>query len=248
MEKVKQSAEEYKPHCLIFPYPIQGHINPMLQFSKRLLHKKIRITLVVTKHLAKTTPFSSDTISLETISDGYDDDGPSPDLSPEIYLARFQEFGSITLKEVIRRLAGSGRAVDCLVFDPFLPWPLGVAKESGVSAAAFFTQSCAVDHIYNEVYRGDLKVPLLGDDDILIPGLPPLRPEDMPSFISVYGSYPPIFELVVNQFRGLENADWVFFNTFYALEQQVSLPPPNSTFRKLKKYPQNNYKFKLFYF
>ncbi|KAL8536804.1 hypothetical protein ACS0TY_012105 [Phlomoides rotata] len=223
MEKGKENKEEleYKAHCLIFPFPLQGHINPMLQFSKRLLHKKIRITLVLTKLQAKTTPFSSDTISLETISDGFDD-GPPPDATMETRKAKFEEFGSRSLKELIERLAGSGRPVDCVVFDPFMPWAVAVAKELGASAAAFFTQSCAVDHIYYHVYKGDLKVPLLaGEDQILIPGLPPLRPEDLPSFIFAYGSYPPFFELVVNQFKGLENADWLLFNTFYSLEQEV---------------------------
>ncbi|KAI3468413.1 hypothetical protein Pfo_025076 [Paulownia fortunei] len=214
-----QGNKQQKAHCLILPFPIQGHINPMLQFAKRLLQKGITITLVVPKHTAKTTLFSSDTISLETISDGFDDGSP-PDTSVEVYLARFQEFGSRTLKEAVHMLEDSGRPVDCIVYDPCLPWGLEVAKELNLVAAAFFTQSCAVDHIYHHVHKGDLKVPLSGKE-ILIPGLPLLQPEDMPTFIYVCGSYPPIFEMVVDQFRGLENADWLFFNTFYKLEEEV---------------------------
>ncbi|KAL6518076.1 hypothetical protein OROMI_033777 [Orobanche minor] len=161
----------------------------------------------------------------ETISDGFDD-GPEPGIDPKAYLARFEEVGSRTLKEVMKGLADSGRAVDCVVYDPFLAWALRVAKEAGAAGAAFFTQSCAVDQIYHHVYSGDLKVPLSGEE-IRIPGLPPLRPEDMPSFVYAYGTYPPLFEIVVNQFDGLEEADWLFFNTFYELEQEVlslSLP------------------------
>ncbi|GFP81624.1 UDP-glycosyltransferase 74f2 [Phtheirospermum japonicum] len=66
----------------------------MLQFAKRLLHKNITITLIITKNLAKTTHFSSHAnISLETISDGFDD-GQPPGTAPEVYLTRFQESGS----------------------------------------------------------------------------------------------------------------------------------------------------------
>lgn len=222
MEKLNRQSKS--PHCLIFPYPLQGHINPMVQFAKRLLHKGISITLVVTKHLANTTQFSSDTISVETISDGFDDGHP-PEITPDVILARFQEFGSTTLKEAVHRLAGSGRPVDCIIYDPFLNWALDVTKELGLVGAAFFTQSCAVDHIYHQVYKGDLKVPLSGPEEtVMIPGLPPLRPEDMPSFIYHHGSYAPIFEMVVDQFKGLENADWLFFNTFHKLEEEVLSP------------------------
>ncbi|GFQ08487.1 UDP-glycosyltransferase 74e2, partial [Phtheirospermum japonicum] len=84
-----------------------------------------------------------------------------------------------------------------------------------------FTQSCAVDHIYHRVHEGDLKVPIPEKELVLIPGLPPLEPRDMPSFIYAHGSYPRVFELVIDQFRGLEKADWLFFNTFYKLEEQV---------------------------
>ncbi|KAL0393869.1 UNVERIFIED_CONTAM: UDP-glycosyltransferase 74E2 [Sesamum latifolium] len=217
MEKGEENPQK-KAHCLIFPYPIQGHINPMLQFAKRLLQKGIEITLVITQTLATNTLFSSSTIPLETISDG--SAGLPPGTSYDVYLARFQEFGSKTLKEAVVRLADSGRPVDCIVFDPFLPWCLDVAKEMGLKVAPFFTQSCAVDQIYYHVFKGELKVPLSGEE-ILVPGLPPLMPEDMPSFMYVHGSYPPLFEMVVNQFSGLENADWLFLNTFHKLEEEV---------------------------
>ncbi|KAK4435689.1 Limonoid UDP-glucosyltransferase [Sesamum alatum] len=78
--------------------------------------------------------------------------------SYDVYLARFKEFGSRSLKQALVRLADSGRPVDCIVFDPILPWVLDVAKELGMVAVAFFKHACAVDQIYYHVYKGDLKV------------------------------------------------------------------------------------------
>ncbi|KAL0330939.1 UNVERIFIED_CONTAM: UDP-glycosyltransferase 74C1 [Sesamum angustifolium] len=208
MEKGDGNSQK-KAHCLIMPCPIQGHINPMLQFAKRLLQKGIEITFVVTQNLATTALFSStaNTIPLETISLGSD-------------LARLREFGSRTLKEALARLVDSGRPVDCIVYDPILPWGLDVAKEFGMAAAAFFTHSCAVEQIYYHVFKGDLKVPPSGEE-ILLPGLPPLTPDDTPSFVHVHGSYPQFLEMAVDGFSGLENADCLFFNTFYELEEEV---------------------------
>ncbi|KAK3011199.1 hypothetical protein RJ639_011561 [Escallonia herrerae] len=43
----------------------------------------------------------------------------------------------------------------------------------------------------------------------------------MPSFIYVPGSYPAYFELVLNQFLNVDQADFVLVNTFYKLEDEV---------------------------
>nr|CAD1841720.1 unnamed protein product [Ananas comosus var. bracteatus] len=38
-------------HVLVLPYPSQGHINPMLEFAKRLAAKGPAVTVVVTRHI-----------------------------------------------------------------------------------------------------------------------------------------------------------------------------------------------------
>ncbi|KAL6209977.1 hypothetical protein ACLB2K_020915 [Fragaria x ananassa] len=101
-----------------------------------------------------------------------------------------------------------------------MPWPLDIAKKFGIVGAVFFTQSCAVDNIYDHVNKGELKLPLT-DSEISLPGMPPLEPLDLPSFLSDIGSYPAFFEVVIGQFCNIDKADWVLCNTFYELEEQV---------------------------
>lgn len=208
-------------HCLILPIPVQGHINPMLQFAKRLTHKRIRVTFALTKFILKTTSFSSGSISVRAISDGFDEGGRAQAKSSDEYLARFQQMGQQTLAELLQDLQGSGCPVDCVIYDPFIPWVLDVAKRFGLMAAAFFTQSCAVDNIYYQVYAGEIKLPFHGGE-VVVPGLPPMKPEEMPSFIYNHGSYPGTFQMVLNQFRNIDKADWIFINTFDKLEEQVT--------------------------
>ncbi|XP_050364372.1 mogroside IE synthase-like [Argentina anserina] len=222
----KQQQRVYKAHCLVFTYPSQGHINPLLQFSKLLDRKGVKVTLVTTRYIYKTMYRGSsctalDTISLETISDGYDEEGwKTLGISVQAYLDSFRKAGSQTLAELLQKLSCSGCPVDCLVYDAFMPWPLDIAKKFGIPGAVFFTQSCAVDNIYNHVNKGLLKLPLT-DSEISLPGMPPLEPSDLPSFLSDYGSYPAFFELVIGQFCNVDKADWVLCNTFYELEEQV---------------------------
>ncbi|KAK9941775.1 hypothetical protein M0R45_007469 [Rubus argutus] len=220
MEKEVKEHRAYKAHCLVLPYPNQGHINPLVQFSKLLDHKQVKVTLVTTRFIYKTMHRRSSRIELETISDGYDEGGKDEAESIQAYIDRFWLVGPQTLAELFEKLSITGCPVDCIVYDSDLPWALDVAKKFGIMGAAFFTQSCAADNIYYHVNKGLLKLPL-NESEISLPGLPPLLPVDFPSFIYDFGSYPAFFDIVVGQFSNVDKADWVLCNTFYELEEQV---------------------------
>ncbi|KAF2292484.1 hypothetical protein GH714_024363 [Hevea brasiliensis] len=180
MEKGKKTP---RAHCLVLAYPAQGHINPMLQFSKRLEHKGLQVTLVTTRAISNTIQriSSSTSIPLETISDGYDEGGRIHAENIQAYLERFWQVGSKTLVNLVERLNSSvsGCPVDCIIYDAFMPWGLDVSKKFGLVSAAFFTQSCAVDSIYYHVHKELIKLPVSKSELILLPGLPPLEPQDL---------------------------------------------------------------------
>ncbi|OIT05473.1 udp-glycosyltransferase 74f2 [Nicotiana attenuata] len=111
----------YKAHSLVLPSPLVGHINPMLQFSKRLETKGIKFTLVTTPYILKTMKKSYGSIVIDTISDGYDDGGVAKAESNEVYLEKFKQVGSETLAKLIEKLERLGYKVGCLVYDAFLP-------------------------------------------------------------------------------------------------------------------------------
>ncbi|KAK1396332.1 Udp-glycosyltransferase 74f2 [Heracleum sosnowskyi] len=155
-------AQEARPaHCLVFPYPLQGHINPMHQFSKTLVSTGIKVTLVTTKFMFNSFQQLSGSMPVEKISDGYDVGGKASAESLEVYLARFKQVGSESLKQLIEKLNTTGFPVDCIVYDSLMSWVLDVAKCSGLVGALFLTQSCAVDNIYYHVKQGLLKVPVV---------------------------------------------------------------------------------------
>lgn len=222
---MEKAEDERNLHCLVLSFPLQGHVNPMLQFSKRLKHKGIsRITLAVTKFFLKSLKnFPTDSFPVEAISDGFDDGGAGK-IKPAEYYDICWRIGSETLAQLIERLRSSGSGVDCLIYDPFYPWAFDVAKKLGIKAAMFLTQSNSVNSIYFHACRGDLELPATAAE-IRIPGggLPALRREDLPSFVRDYESDPELFELMAKQFRNVEMVDWVFVNTFYELEKEVRL-------------------------
>ncbi|KAK4270082.1 hypothetical protein QN277_023164 [Acacia crassicarpa] len=224
------ASKQEKVHCLLVSYPTQGHINPMFQFCKRLeSHHKVKVTFVTTRYFWKqaaiTEPnYISDSIALETISDGYDE-GASPELrSTKTYPQRFLQVGSLTLSNLLKKLLNNNLPVDCVVYDSFLPWVLDVAKNFGLPAAAFLTQPCFVNTIYFHLHQGILKLPINTKESskILLPGLPELEPSDLPSFLYLqYGMYSMFWDLLVDPFNNIGKADWVLSNTVYELEPEV---------------------------
>ncbi|TKY60143.1 UDP-glycosyltransferase 74F1 [Spatholobus suberectus] len=211
-------------HVLMVPYPSQGHINPILQFSKRLSTKGVRVTMVTTIFISKSMHLPSSSllgsVQLDFISDGYDQGGFDQAGSIPTYLSRMQEVGSNSLRELIQKHNSSDHPIDCVVYDPLLIWVLDVAKEFGLLGAAFFTQMCAVNYIYYNVYHGLLKVPV-SSPPISIPGLPLLDLKDTPAFVYDPGYYPAYFDLVMNQFSNIHKADILLVNSFYKLEEPV---------------------------
>ncbi|EYU17631.1 hypothetical protein MIMGU_mgv1a006064mg [Erythranthe guttata] len=217
MDKEKK---EHRVHILCVPYPSQGHVNPMLQFCKRLVSKGAKATFTITNFISKSINPKSHSVDIASISDGFDTGGFRQAESVSDYLNRMEVEGSRTLENLIKSYRDRNLAVDCIVYDAFLPWVLDVARRFGIAGACFFTQACAVNYVYYYVHHGLLDIPVVAQP-VEIPGLPPLELPDLPSFMHVSGSYPAYFEMVLNQFSNVDKADFVLVNTFYKLEEKV---------------------------
>ncbi|GJN34367.1 hypothetical protein PR202_gb23020 [Eleusine coracana subsp. coracana] len=223
---------EHGIHILLLPYPSQGHINPILQFGKRLAaHRNVRCTLAATRFALSQSrhPSPGENIRVATISDGCDRGGFREAGGVEAYLDRLESAGSETVDALLRSERAQGRPVHVVVYDAFMPWAQLVARRHGAACAAFFTQSCAVDVAYAHAWaaaRVEMEPPLAGDDESVVQmmtGLPAgLTPRDLPTFLVERDDCPAYLDLVVNQFKGLDTADHVFVNSFYELEPQES--------------------------
>lgn len=151
------SLSPKQPHVLVISYPTQSHVNPMLQFCKRLVAKGIKTTFATTLSFSKTVHINLNTlITFETFTDGFDNNRPDQFVPPDVHFPMLREVGSKSLSDLVQRLEG----LNAIIYDGFLPWALDVAKKFGVVGAAFFTQTCAVNSVYYHVNRNLLKIPL----------------------------------------------------------------------------------------
>lgn len=214
--------KQRRGHVLLLTYPAQGHINPLLQFAKLLVFKGLQATLATTHYTLNF--IQSDAVGVEAISDGFDEAGFQQAPTVEAYLDSFQTVGSRTLSELILKLKDSVSPVDCLVYDSLLPWALTVARQFGICGVAFWTNSASLCSMYWQLRQGVLSLPVKQEAlPVSLPGLPPLGFSDLPDFLARPEQHSAYLEAVMEQISSLEQNDWMFMNTFEALESEVSV-------------------------
>ncbi|ESW23172.1 hypothetical protein PHAVU_004G024500 [Phaseolus vulgaris] len=217
----KKSTATRTAHCLVLAFPAHGHINPLLQFSKLLVHQGVRVTFVTTIFHAKIMQKVPPSIALETISDGFDEVGLAGAVSLKAYAENFWEVGPLTFGKLLEKLGRSkDEHVDCVVYDSFFPWALDVAKRFGIVGAAYLTQNMTVNSIYYHVHTGKLQVPLI-QHEFSLPTLPKLQPQDLPTFFLTYERKQFLLQYPVAQFSNIEKADWILCNTFYEMDKEI---------------------------
>ncbi|OMO52620.1 UDP-glucuronosyl/UDP-glucosyltransferase [Corchorus olitorius] len=138
------------------------------------------------------------------------------------YLKLYEDLISKRLAEFMEEQLWSQNPPKVVVYDSGMPWAMGVAKKFGVLGASFFTQCWAVNAIFYHLKRGAFRVPL-EDPVVSLPSMPALGLSDLPTFAtdnSGGGAYPSLCKLVRSQFENLEEANWVFCNTYDMLEQE----------------------------
>lgn len=100
-----------KAHILVIPFPTQGHINPMLQFSKCLASKGLKVALLLTTTITKSIKPAIGSISIVPISSGYEND--KLDIL-NAFVECINDVVSQTLPEIIKK---QGIPVNLLVYD-----------------------------------------------------------------------------------------------------------------------------------
>ncbi|KAK4566228.1 hypothetical protein RGQ29_002458 [Quercus rubra] len=215
---MEREQEATLTHVVVLSFPIQGHINPMLQFSKRLASKGLKVTLLSTNSIVKSMEGQASSVTIEPIAD---DSGEYTTVETmEAYIERFKVMFSHSLEDLIERNKSIGYATKLVVYDSFLPWALEVAKQHGVGGAPFITQSCTIAAIFYHLFQGRITLPLQVSE-VSLPSLPLLRIDDMPSFISKPDLYPLLLRLCVDEFHNFHEVNWVFCSSFDKLEEEV---------------------------
>ncbi|XP_048334232.2 phloretin 4'-O-glucosyltransferase [Ziziphus jujuba] len=218
-----------KPRFILVTFPAQGHINPSIQFAKRLTAIGAEVTLVTSlsayRHMSKgSTPAG---LSFSPFSDGYDD-GLKPSDDYLHFRSEMTSRGSRALSDLIVSAENEGRPFTCLIYTLLLSWPPLVAQELHVPSAMLWIQPATVFDIYYYYFHG------YGDTirekienpsySIELPGLPlQLTGRDLPSFFDASNNYPFAMPSFKEQFDFLdkETNQKMLVNTLDDLEPEA---------------------------
>lgn len=222
-----------QPHVLLVTFPAQGHINPSLQFAKRLIKLGIEVTFATSvfahRRMAKTAASNAlKGLDFAGFSDGYDDGFKSDVDDPKRYMSEIRSRGSQTIRDIILKSSDEGRPVTSLVYTLLLPWVAEVARELHIPSALLWIQPATVLDIYYYYFNGyEDEVKCSSNDPnwcIQLPRLPLLKSQDLPSFLlsssskdAKYSFALPTFKEQLDTLDGEENPK-VLVNTFDALE------------------------------
>ncbi|KAF8014056.1 hypothetical protein BT93_H0022 [Corymbia citriodora subsp. variegata] len=214
-------------HVLVLTYPVQGHINPMLQFSRRLASKGLKVTFLIPISTKKSLNLvNSSSVNVVYIPDGFDD-VEREKLSMEDAVEHLRVSIVQSLNDFIQKhQACEDKPAKVLVYDSLMFWALDIAIHHGMHGAPFFTQSCVVCSIYYMIHQGTVKLPLEaahGQGHVVSdpPVMSILRPDDFPSFVVDVKSYPFALAIVLDQFSNVRRAKWLLFNSFADLEEEA---------------------------
>ncbi|CAL4911031.1 unnamed protein product [Urochloa decumbens] len=187
-------------HVLVFPWPLQGHINTFVPFSAALVDSGVHVTFLHTDHnlrRARCTAAPPPRLRYMSIPDGLPEDHPRSVGDISTLMESMWTTGSAAYRALLLSLSSSssstGRGVGagepfppvtCVVADGIMNFAIDIAEELGVPALAFRTASANSFSAYLAVPRllelGE--TPLPADDPVRgVPGMEGfLRRRDLP--------------------------------------------------------------------
>ncbi|KAL6580309.1 hypothetical protein OROMI_008333 [Orobanche minor] len=218
-------------HVLIFPLPLQGPVNSMLNLAELLCLGDLRITFIVTDYIYARLQSHSNNIQtrfssysgfqIRTISDGLPENHPRGDR----FLELFESLRSKT-KPLFREVLSASR-VSCVIADGILGFTCDVANDVGVPIFYVRTISAACLWVFFRLPKliQAREIPFQGDDlDIEVKNVPSmeyLRRRDLPSFCRSHDIANPNIEMYKMECKENPRAYGLILNTFEELEGPI---------------------------
>ncbi|XP_004298337.1 PREDICTED: UDP-glycosyltransferase 89A2-like [Fragaria vesca subsp. vesca] len=215
------------PHILVYPYPAQGHMLPLLDLTNQLALRHLTITLIITpKNLPTLTPLLSSHPSIQTLVLPF----PShPKIPPGV--ENVKDLGTHGNLSVINALANLHDPIIqwfnshpnppvALISDFFLGYTLRLADHLKIPRITFFSSGAYLASIHEYCWRNlDLVQSSSNVIDFpYVPRKPSLKKEHVPSIVLAHKGADPESELL--RVSMLANTDsWgCVFNSFQDLE------------------------------
>ncbi|XP_065879748.1 UDP-glycosyltransferase 89A2 [Euphorbia lathyris] len=220
------SAGEQPPHVLIFPYPAQGHLLPLLDLTHQLSLRNLIITIITTpKNLSTLSPLLSAHPNIHTLILPLP---PHPKLPPGVEnVKELGNAGNLPIisalfklyDRIIQWFRSHHNPPVALISDFFLGWTLRLANHIQIPRFAFFSSGAFLTAVTAYCWDNldavkNLQVVEFPD----LPGTPSLKEEHLPSTFRKYRESDPDWELIKDGMMANLLSYGCIFNSLEALE------------------------------
>ncbi|MED6218434.1 hypothetical protein PIB30_026659 [Stylosanthes scabra] len=223
---------------LVLPSPAQGHVNPLMIFSQRLVEHGCNIIFVNTEfiHNKVISPMGNQEasvtgrsrIKLVSIPDGLGPDADRNNLK-ELFGAMLNNMPAKLEKLIEDVRLKDGVTVTCIVADFLMTWALEIASKIGIkgvmfypSAASMLALQCSIPKLIDDGIIDSNGLPITQKTFRLSPSFPAMDTDSIwwaKMLDSKSGT--EVFNAVVHCMPNLELTDWWLCHTSTDLEPEV---------------------------
>ncbi|KAK4436511.1 7-deoxyloganetic acid glucosyl transferase [Sesamum alatum] len=238
---MEQRSTSIPPHVLVFPFPVQSHVNVMLNLAEIFSISGFQVTFLIPDHIQTGPRFDQissrfaryPALYFQAISDGLPLDHPRTgdrvkELFDSINVTTKPQFRHVLKSRAQISSNGNGRApLTCIIADGIMSFTIDIAKDFGLrtilfrpfSATCFWTLFC----VPKLIQAGELPLKEDSDMDKLVENIlgmeRVLRVRDLPSFCRVEDASDPQLQHVVSETHRATCAHGLILNTLEDLEE-----------------------------
>ncbi|KAA8518730.1 hypothetical protein F0562_016496 [Nyssa sinensis] len=230
-----------KPHAIMIPYPLQGHVIPFVHLAMKLALKGFTITFVNTQsihhQISKAQPHitgedifaearkSGLDIRYETVGDGLPL-GFDRSLNHDQFMECILHVFSAHVDELVGKTVLSDPPITCLIADTFYVWPSMIAKKYNLVNVSFWTEPALVLTLYYHLgllrKHGHFASNDNREDTIdYIPGVRAIEPRDLMSYLQATDTLTVVHRIIYKAFEDVKKADIIVCNTVQELESKT---------------------------
>ncbi|XP_059667620.1 UDP-glycosyltransferase 86A1-like isoform X2 [Cornus florida] len=233
-----------KPHAIMIPYPLQGHVIPFVHLAMKLASKGFTITFINTESIhhqistaqPQNNPIRDDIfagarksgldIRYATVSDGLPL-GFDRSLNHDQFMECILHVFSAHVDELVGKIVRSDDPpLTLLVADTFYVWPSTIANKYNLVNVSFWTEPTLVLTLYYHLYllrkHGHFACHDKRDDTIdYIPGVRSIEPTDLMSYLQATDVSTVVHRIIYKAFKDVKKADFIICNTVHELESET---------------------------
>ncbi|KAL8036217.1 hypothetical protein ABFX02_12G145000 [Erythranthe guttata] len=235
----------HKPHAILFPYPLQGHVIPFVNLAVKLASNGFKITFINTESIhhqitkAKDGPAlgqddifaqarkSGLEIQYATVSDGFPL-GFDRSMNHDQFFEGILHVFPAHVDELVGKLVEADPTINALIVDTFYVWPSFIAEKYNLVNISFFTEPALVFTLYYhlELLRknGHFASKENRRDAIdYIPGVKSIMPTDLMSYLQANedASTTTVHGIIYKAFVDVKKAEFIICNTIQELEEET---------------------------